>query len=264
MPVPILNTSNPVNRAHPLAYGLVNWWKPLPHNWGGSVLYDTVGKNNASKVGSATQWNGENVLRGTRSISGWTTSAYYGFTSQVSFTGDYSIVIWWKSSSFSDYSFAASGSSAAVFGLNSGGAGFYVRTHNSGSAYTPSVSGATLGVWQQAVLSAKYNSTSYCYLDNVKSSSFANDFGTGSWNYIGYYSSWSFLGSIAEVKFYNRILSDSEVIQLRSEALQGYPNLLNWHTPRAWSFGSAVQGGGGGFKPAWAVNRSGILGGLGS
>ncbi len=241
MPVPILNTGNPVNRGHPLAKGLVNWWKPLPHNWGGSVLYDVVGSVNATKTGTGPVWNGEQAIGGSRSISGWTSSYYYSTSKTVAITGDYSVVIWWKLTSTSTYSFALTGPGLAIHGVNTGGASFYLRTRDSGSVFQPTISGVTIGAWQQFVCSAKASSTSYCYLDNITSSSFSEGSGTFSIGTLGNYSSWPFLGSIAEIKIYNRALTQADVLALRQEALTGYPNLLNWSTPKAWSFGSAVQ-----------------------
>lgn len=266
MPTRFVNTGQPVNWSRPLNRGLLHWWKPLPHNWGSNTLFDIANRNHATKVSTATQWNAESILGGTKSISGWTSASYYSLASTVSLSSEYSIVAWWRLNLFSTYQFAIAGAGAAIFGMNIGSTSFYCRPIDGGTAYTPAISGAVSGQWQQAVMAVKYNTTSYCYLDNVKSGSMAVGTGITQFNTLGAYSSYPMLGSIAELRIYNKTLSDSEVFQLRIEALQGYPNLLNWIEPRAWSFGSAVQGGGGsgGFKPYWAINRSGILGGTGS
>jgi hypothetical protein len=57
-------------------------------------------------------------------------------------------------------------------------------------------------------------------------------------------------------------MSDSQALALTNQYDMGYPDLLRRYS-RKFVLGSTA-GGGGGFLPAWASNRSGILGGIGS
>ncbi len=139
MPVPILNTSNPVNRGHPLARGLVHWWKPLPHNWGGNVLYDIVGGNHATKNGTVTLWNGHNAggNQPGSSIGNWTNSSNYYSFADVSFS-EYTVIAWCRETAFpGTYGFiiggiaGASQSRLGVLSTTSFGARFFYKRNQS-------------------------------------------------------------------------------------------------------------------------------------
>lgn len=250
-----INLGKPV-ADHPLTRGLVHWWRPLPHNSRGAVLYDIAGVKHASRTGSPG-WSVAQLGNGpVDAVTGFGLNTYYSF-SNVTFSSDYTVVIFLNYSSLPSASYAIAGDTCKL-GL---GATTYanIRVRDAAGQVYPSISGVNLNSWQQFAVSVKTSVNSYCFMDYTKSASFAGSSGNATFNRIGCDNSTSpVLGSIASVQLYNRALEDAEIFQLRAEAVMGYPSLLR-RTSRRFLLGSTA-GGGGGFQPAWARGSNVILG----
>lgn len=220
-----INTSYPINRAHPLARGLVNCWRVMPHWSGGGTWYDLAGRNNVALAGGPT-WRSDGLgFDGTDdaasvpldlsrydklTISFWMYSTF-AFSMTLEHSTDYN-----ANNGFAVYS---DGSGAIVVGYTKTGNLYWVD-----SFPTPSAS-----AWHHYTLTMdRANRANTAYVDGtLQTLTTVSHTATAGGNFANltlYIMSRAgttlfVAGRLNDLRFYNRILSASEAKAIYTDPL---------------------------------------------
>lgn len=238
-----LDSSNLVNRNHPLIRGITSWWMVIPGLAGGNKFYDLMNNN-------------PGILQATHGNNLWYTSTRANSYGSINFLGNgdfvetnytfpttnFSYMLWIKSSvtgptcrpfGNADATNGLSGS-CIIWGFTDSNNLYVVNRHgsNDGSEdITISVSNLTIG-WHH--IAVTFNSTTgliSVYYDGVLKQTTSTNSGviTNAFTAkIGKDSGDSgFIGQVDDVRIYNRPLSSTEIFSIYQNSLVGYPNIFN-------------------------------------
>lgn len=245
MPSRFVDTGQPVNWSHPLNRGLLHWWNPLSYNSGGRVLFDIANKNHATL--NTQTWGSAVPLSNAFSIYNGTGTATAATFSSVSLS-EYTLSWWGYCTNVAAYSTAfANSSSSTMIARAPSTTQLLFQLFNSMTSVTVTNNALALDKWQHYAVTYISGGSSYCYVDNEQVY-ITSVSGSGTFNTLAGRgtTSHSWRGNLANMRIHNRAISASEIRSWRLDDISANPNTLNWIKPRAWSFGSAVQGGGGG------------------
>ena len=240
--------SNPLNRKHRLADGLVSRWLALPHSSGGRQLYDIAGFNHGVLTNGPT-WSSSRRDGGFNSISFDGTDDYVdlGNSSALSLTGAMSFACWYKAGSLTlnqalIANCESSGSVAnyaVTFGYNNNK--FELWNRANGPTITSTTSITDTG-WHHYVCTRSGSAGSWSlalYIDGFLDKSATSGFDPGGGNqptalgrfgaYAGYYLS----GQIGDAALWSRALTAADVWELYQDSREGYRKTLNWRRPQA-------------------------------
>ncbi len=234
--------SNPLNRRHRLADGLVLRWLALPHLAGGKQLYDIAGFNHGTLVGPKWTSGRESSVSGSLIFNG---SGDYVQLPDVSglFTNQATFAAWVKKR-VQTPSDPASGS--WYFGGTNKGTQNSHYPYSDGAVYDSSFSttrksfGNTLVLtqWHHIAITANGSSNSWKFYQNGKQV-YSTTLGTflmptgcriGSSIPGGGY---NFDGWIDDVALWSRELPVADVWELYQDSREGYRKTLNWRRPQA-------------------------------
>lgn len=263
-----IDLGNPV-ADHPLNNGLVSWYLGLPGRRFGTK-FPEVKSNGTSDalVGTVTapwtagsspdfqafRFNNDRTysIKNLVGNAAYTVAFRYLLTSTPSFS----------------YLLEDGTGGTARLGFDSGSSTVIrARLVTARTLYSTAISGSRgLGTWNTGILTRQVGAPCYWYCNGNRSEIVASGpAGNGNFNRVGgaYLSGFGLRGALESVAIYNYAMSDSQALALTNQYDMGYPDLLR-RTSRKFMLVDGSGGGGGGFLPAWASNRSGILGGIGS
>jgi hypothetical protein len=268
----------PVNIRHPFAQGLVSWYLAAPGRFGGLKWFDMMGANHGaltSMNNSSNGFQGSSNRKGGRGGMLFDGTAGYitlGAPSNLNFVGQtnaFSITAWIKINGHpaNNAQVAAKGASANANQqyamIVNAAAGRFTLDCGNGAATSSVTPDVTDNVWHQLVMTVPAASTGMLgYVDGLVQSftsgtgaiatgTTTNDVLIGARRDASNADSlrW-FPGQIDDVRFYNRVLSASEIFQQYINATQGYPGLLNVARPgcpppaiAAATFSQRIAGG---------------------
>jgi len=246
--------SNPLNRQHRLADGLVSRWLALPHLAGGKQLYDIAGFNHGTLTNGPT-WPSFRRDGGFSSIVCDGTDDYVdlGTVAALNLTGAMSFSCWYKANSYTqNQAFIATSQNggqanyAITFGFNDNK--FELWNNATGPVITSTASIADSG-WHHYVCTRAGSSGSWnlaLYIDGVldKSGTSAVDPSGGSYpatiGRFGGFGGYYLFGQIGDAALWSRAITAADVWELYQDSREGYRRTLNWRRPRA----GVVAGGG--------------------
>jgi hypothetical protein len=250
----LLNYANPLNRQHPLAWGLQHWWLVLPGRFGGTTWRDLARTNHgvhANMALPATLTSGRSL--GTTRPGGWgelrfdgTNDRLRGFPMAPPASG--TITLWFKSlgnTATNGYLFShfTDGPGDRIYLLiDATDDKLYARLDGNGATAISPGAVAGDGLWHFVALvyglatqvgqSKAYvdmlppvtvtNATQFLVTSAINLTLGANVSATET------NISLFFQGALDDVKVYDRVLSPLEVQALRQESLLGQPTLLHW------------------------------------
>src|SRR5574343_718811 len=241
---------------HPLNAGLAAWWLGLPHNSGGSTLFDLCGKYHGTLTNSPS-WDGP-TLGGSypKTLALTQTGNSRIATSAVSATGVFTLSSWVRLTAYNTGTglynahlwFGTSGSNYG--GLALGPTAANLQAFGSGAGEP---SGATIATWpglsQWVHLTWTRNASNWAvYLNGVSAGSLTS----GTWGganaqlQIGGRAdaSQSIDGSVWDIKFLDGVSRDAaSVWNLYNQSLRGHPDTLNRYSWRVSVLGGYVAGG---------------------
>jgi len=212
----------------------------------GDVLFETDTKNVI--IWDGTNWRGyqydfaRNYSQTSVSMSFDGVDDYLQSSSDISFTGDFSLSFWIKPTNTNDCWFGKFNLNAAYISSNSSG-----NIQVNGAVSTV---GITTGEWNHILLS-RSSSTITIYKKSATSNSSGTitKSGTVTYNIIGKYSSqfsgggagFEHLGLIDEVAFFSSALSSTDATNIYNNGAPGnlssYSTLTNW-----WRLGETISG----------------------
>ena len=237
-----VDLQNPV-ADHPLNRGLVSWWLPLPHLFGGNRLWDLCNRNHGTLT-SGPVWRGGATGFGSVDYDGASSVRNIAASGLPAVNSAKSIVVWSKlDTNPSGYAFLYCGGNGAgssiQFGFNSGG-GYAARPGGAGGDYVTASSTPAAGLWHGYVYTYDgTNHTLYADAVQVGTNTTASQVGTQSQFSMGKYNLTDFDGQgidglIQSVSVYNRALSPVEVRALYDQSLRGHPDTLRRYPERSW------------------------------
>jgi Concanavalin A-like lectin/glucanases superfamily/Protein of unknown function (DUF3168) len=241
-PTGTIYTPSPVARDHPLATGLVSWWLALPHNSGGRLLYDLVGRYNLS-VSNTIKSVGATYNPGVP-LAMLTTGAANSFAS-VADGGVFNFSDQTFTAAFWHLPLNATNEGRSQFGKGTGsfetkgwmfGKGI-MQVYNGTGAVTTGSWTYTVGQWQHvaAVITTSTtvssNNTFTIYINgknaNVTPSAQSGTY-TGSTNTftIGAVGGGGTTCAFNDARLWNRGLSAGEIAAVYQDSLEGYPGTI--------------------------------------
>jgi hypothetical protein len=207
----------------------------------GDVLFETDTKNII--VYDGTNWRGyqydfaRNYSQTSVSMSFDGVDDYLQSSSDISFTGDFSLSFWVKPTNFNDCFFGKAGVSSAFISSNSSGK---IQVNNGGL----STVGITTGEWNHILLSRSSSTiTIYKKSDSGNDSSTITNSNTLSYNLLGKYyaAGFEYIGLMDEVAVFNTALSSTDATNIYNSGspgdLSSYSSLTNW-----WRLGETISG----------------------
>ena len=272
LPVPAssIDLADPVNRQHPQAVGLVDWWLALPGLDGGRSWWNLFARNYGTLTGMDALTGG---FRGTTRPGGLGDVLFDGSDDHVAVVGPSN----WQLSPITlcawVLSTQASTNNPRVLSNDNPGAtgiGFYLgRLDASGNAFYGIGAGGfrdsgyalTLNAWHH--LAVTYDGvTARLYVDGTERDSYAaasltytptNSLEIGASQGLEAGTFW--YGRIDDVRIYNYAISATSLYGVHLNSMDGCPGLLNrimpWflHRPMQWPFNAA-----------WAMNANNLIG----
>lgn len=244
-----------INRSHPLASGLQNWWLMAPADLGTGVSVLDI----ARKVRHATASNlAQSGPRSGRSSLAFPTA--FTLASVPVFVSPLTVSCWCcpgvltRGDLVTRWVNGGDGTPAAdgdqynlLYGSTSGKPQFYTAIGTLGTAMGTSTGSATMAVgrWHH-VVGTHDGATASCYLDGVlqgtvsmtMNSSPSTDLKFGD-NHGG---DGAYTGKMSDVATWARCLSAADVAQLNAEGRAGYPNLLIRDRPLSALYAAIPQG----------------------
>jgi hypothetical protein len=245
-----VNPTNPVNRKHNLARGLVGWWLTLPTQQGSVNWFDISGnRNHGTFINLAGTINGFRGARpgsfGSMKFDGTVTTGCYADLSNAfarRTLGQLTISAWINVSTL-----PASGDFGGIVVLQ-GGQTYLVAENTSGTLWiaaqlsngagagSNTTSTFAFGKWAHVAMTANSGGTTTIYI-NAKAvatgasgtASTVNDENTiGSYAPVRLSNAHPFPGFIDDVRVYTRVLGQNEISQIYTNSLSGYQGLLNY------------------------------------
>lgn len=254
-----ISTTRPIAREHPMLSGMLSWWLPVASKAGGTRLYDLVGSNHATIVGSPPWVKGFGVadsavhLPGTIAVTKYAvadcpTLSAYTLAVRVVFDSLYppdspnsnnSILKNWGSVTVAGYfhwNMVGQGDSAAPGNIRC-----YASTTGSGVVTAVTSNPLSVGVPYHLVVTCGngvlklytngINDGSTTYTGSLTSNATKIAFGCklqdDQSTPVALSTDNSLLaGTLGDTAMWGRALSDAEVARLFAEARTGYPNLL--------------------------------------
>ncbi len=239
MPAKVLETSQPMNMSHPLAQGVYHWWLPMPNNYGYRNTRDIAADRRYVEnleanggVGAANPYTG---LLSIRSAPG------YVLTKTQPTLSQYTVSVWWKLINGTAASIVGHVAQYQRIGISSStNLRIYPADH---TTFTDVAIAADTAYFHNVIVSYVSGGACELWYDGVHTS-LTTVTANAIWSRISI-DRWSqyWQGDISSLQIYNRAISEKEALDLYIEGRTGWPNLLNWYTPRTWLFGSAVQNG---------------------
>lgn len=284
---PVLLT-DPVNRQHPLAQGLVAWWLTVPGLDGGSKWYDLMGLNHGTLTNMAASTSGWGK---TTTPGGWGCLEFDGVndyvnvlnTANLGVSSTYTLSAWMKPTTLSSYRpiiFRGSGQSNDIE--------LYIQTpsrmvlyHNRGNGGVAAGGGFTFtnaNVWSHVTCTFAFGVGWKAYINGVETT-FTVDAGSGQapnvvntrWQlgqteHSDFAGVKNFIGALDDIRIYDRALPAAHVAELYRQSLSGYPGVLTRFTVQSLIGGSqdiVAQGGAtaGGSAATWVVGSFSSAGG---
>jgi len=228
-----LNTTFPLNRASPLAKGLVSMWLPITNRIGGGTLYDIVGQNNGTLTNGPT-WRGN--LLSFDGIDDYVSIPYAPTAYPVSY------VAWFRTSNGSAtfrciFSSANSGDTANQIALSITDAQNirWNARYNGTDTFIDSATAVNDGVWHCAAGVSRAANDHELFVDGISRNTSTTNIGgfpilnrssIGSLNRssnIQFYA-----GLVRSTGIYNRALSATEFMAVYQDGLAGYRSILNY------------------------------------
>jgi len=234
-----VNTLNPLNRKWRLADGLVSRWIALPHNSGGSKLYDIVRANHGTLTNGPT-WVTSTHQGGFSGLSFDGSNDYVLLTNNLGLSSAMTVAMWVKiNSQASTQSLISDGPSGEIqidIGRTSG----RISLLWSNAVPVTSSGSTTLsnGVWYHIAVTRFYNGANWSvsiYINGQldTSTTTSSNPSASSTNYVlgcrgDALGISSFGGVLDDVGAWNRALTATEVTALYQDTFSGYRQSLNW------------------------------------
>ena len=219
-----------LNRAHPLARGLVAAW-PFDEGGGGKTVRDAVGSNHGTAQ-AYNKWTG-GAFGHCMAFNG--TNDYVSVADSASLDGmaNITIAFWGKASTFSDNAYPVGKRASYEFLANGGKLKAGV---NSGDwVYATTATSITTGVWFHATVTYDGSNVKIYYNGSLEDTQPQSGLVANNTNPLGLgfllnpaVEGYQFNGSIDDVRIYNRALSAAEVAAVYADPWAIYRPLRDW------------------------------------
>ena len=234
----LFDTFDPVNRAHPLARGLIGWWMVVPPLDGGQFWHDLTGLCPATLTGAT--WQRSPGRWGSLGFSGASSYAFNGNFKKLDGASGAALIVWFRNSTVQGSKYLVNcPQSAAIDSLAleiTGSTRISAMCRAGGSTGSASITMSSTADKAWHMLAAVYTGSAVrAYLDGAFQAQQTGLSGTvnaalGEIDIARENSSDTvhlYTGQIDDVKVYNRSLSDNEIQELYFLGRIGYPRLLN-------------------------------------